>query len=336
VPPTFDLSGWVGVGTAAPGGRLDLAGGGYLAIDNGDYGAWRGLRFRNTTDGTTPSGGGLYQANNDVVYLQAGQANAITLRDGGGNDLARFTNVTGGTFALPTGGRIQPFGADAADALALATAEGTPVLAVDTLNQRVGIGLTAPLATLDVNGYLHVAGSTSPAVAGQGGYLNWNALNGGGTGETDFINNQGGGPGGFAFCNTTGSGLGAPLVFIAGSGEVGIGTASPQVGLHIEGAYASLRVGSTAQAGLDYAAGSGDLYLGGDNAQSGDFYVKDLNGNTQVALRSDGGSYLTAGALGIGTSSPGHLLDVLGDVGSATAYYAGSRKVADTTGCYYA
>jgi len=47
LPPTSDQTSWVGVGTSTPAGRLDLVGGGYLAVDNGDFGALRGLRFRN-------------------------------------------------------------------------------------------------------------------------------------------------------------------------------------------------------------------------------------------------------------------------------------------------
>lgn len=55
---------------------------------------------------------------------------------------------------------------------------------------------------VSVNGgaILHVAGNTQPKVDTQGAYIGWNALTGG-TGETDFINNQGLGAGGFAFFN---------------------------------------------------------------------------------------------------------------------------------------
>ncbi len=82
-------------------------------------------------------------------------------------------------------------------------------------------------------------------------------------------------------------------------GNLGIGTASPQTGLNIVGSNASLRVGSTSQAGLDYNDGSGDLYVGGSNAQDGDVFVKDVNGNVQIALRAEGGGYL-----GVGTQNP--------------------------------
>ncbi len=89
---------------------------------------------------------------------------------------------------------------------------------------KVGIG-TGPLADLDVNGYLHLAGNPNPDVSAQGAYIGWNALTGG-TGEMDFINNQGLGSGGFAFMNTLPGGVSRnTLMYISGEGDVSIGGA---------------------------------------------------------------------------------------------------------------
>jgi hypothetical protein len=113
-------------------------------------------------------------------------------------------------------------------------AQWTPNGDLLTTSDVVGIGTTAPAATLDVvGGLLHVAGTTTPKTTTQGAYLGWNALTGG-TGETDFINNQGGGSGGFAFMNTPVSGSPRqPLMVITGSGDVGIGTTAPAATLDI-------------------------------------------------------------------------------------------------------
>jgi hypothetical protein len=103
---------------------------------------------------------------------------------------------------------------------------------------KIGIGTATPAATLDVvGGLLRVVGNIHPAFPAQGAYFGWNAS--GGTGETDFINNQGGGPGGFAFINKPSSeDLGTPrqaLMFISGAGNVGIGKLSPKDRLNIDG-----------------------------------------------------------------------------------------------------
>jgi hypothetical protein len=115
---------------------------------------------------------------------------------------------------------------------------GNPLttLMLITGSGSVGIRTTTPAAALDVgSGLLHVGGTTTPVVTSQGAYLGWNALTGG-TGETDFINNQGWGSGGFAFMNTPLAG--APLstlMVITGSGNVGIGTIAPSVQLEVAG-----------------------------------------------------------------------------------------------------
>ena len=114
-----------------------------------------------------------------------------------------------------------------------------PALLCVTSNGNVGIGTVTPAASLDVtSGLLHVGGTTTPATAAQGAYLGWNALTGG-TGETDFINNQGLGTGGFAFMNTPASGNPrTTLMVITGSGNVGIGTPSPTSSLQVNGSLA--------------------------------------------------------------------------------------------------
>lgn len=99
----------------------------------------------------------------------------------------------------------------------------------------VGIGTMTPAVKLDVAGALHVSGVCGTSVPNvQGAYLSWNQLSCGG-GELDFINHQGGGSGGFWFANSAnGSSLNS-LMFIAGNGNVGVGTNSPQKKLDVVG-----------------------------------------------------------------------------------------------------
>ncbi len=106
----------------------------------------------------------------------------------------------------------------------------------NSVGGNVGIGTTSPVATLDVGGYLHASGNSNPATTGQGAYLGWNALYGGGVGETDFINNQGGGAGGFAFMSTPLAGSPkTTLMFLNGAGNLGIGTTAPSQKLEVAG-----------------------------------------------------------------------------------------------------
>jgi len=172
----------------------------------------------------------------------------------------------------------------------------------------VGIGTQAPGATLDVaSGLLHIGGTESPTVSAQGAYLGWNGWNGGGTGETDFINNQGLGTGGFAFMNTPPSG-GPPttLMFITGSGNVGIGTTSPQQNLSVNAGLnidqANQNPGGTVSPGLTFGYKSGEgiasCRTGGTNTYGLDFYTDflprmslDNHGNLSLA----GGNFSVAG-----------------------------------------
>lgn len=87
----------------------------------------------------------------------------------------------------------------------------------------------------------------------------WNALTGG-TGETDFINNQGGGSGGFAFMNTPASGEPrTTLMFITGTGNVGIGEPSPNAALHLApGKTLRIEGGTTEADTTDYFSFGGN------------------------------------------------------------------------------
>jgi len=66
--------------------------------------------------------------------------------------------------------------------------------------------------------------------------------------------------------------------------NVGIGMQTPGARLNVADTF---RVGTTAQAGLDFAIGSGDLYLGGAGAQAGNLIIKNASGTTTIQINSD-------------------------------------------------
>ncbi|MFH1462745.1 MAG: hypothetical protein ABIG08_03580, partial [bacterium] len=110
--------------------------------------------------------------------------------------------------------------------------------------------------------------------------------------------------------------------------NIGIGRNNPLVKLHIgvSGAGSGIRVGGTANAGFDYSGNTGDFYLGGDNGQAGNFYVKDSAGALKVAINSDTSSYFMGGNIGIGTIAPGDTTPPENS-GGGTLFDANSRTV---------
>jgi hypothetical protein len=150
---------------------------------------------------------------------------------------------------------------------------------------KVGIGTDAPAASLDVaGGLIHVAGTTAPSTPVQGAYLGWNALTGG-TGETDFINNQGLGTGGFAFMNTPNAGTPlSTLMVISGAGNVGIGTTTPGHPLHLAtGKMLRIEGGTGPGDAADYFSfgGNGGFGIDAPGIVNGRFVVQD-SGNVGI------------------------------------------------------
>ncbi len=174
---------------------------------------------------------------------------------------------------------------------------------------KVGIGTSSPVTRLDVADRIHIGGSIAQNVPNvQGAYIGWNALTpGGGTGETDFINNKGGGSGGFAFFNTPLAGTPlSTLMVITGSGNVGIGTTTPQDRLHVAGDI------SLQGAGVKFFDFNGDWNTGIWNTYA-----------DELSVRTGGVDRLTVdnARVGIGTTDPQRDLDVNGEIWNRGAYF---------------
>jgi hypothetical protein len=158
----------IGTGSSAVGGRLDVAGG-FFAMDNGDFAGNRGLKFRNAADGTgVPNGGGIFQANNDIVYLAASTPNIITFRQSGG-----VTDAL--AFQLGSNPKIYTFGTQRLDLIA-----NSATLSIGGVTGKTGIGLNAPASVLHVAGQISAGipfGGLGGALATNGSLLFYNAGN---------------------------------------------------------------------------------------------------------------------------------------------------------------
>lgn len=175
---------------------------------------------------------------------------------------------------------------------------------------NVGIGTGSPAAALDVaSGVLHIGGGGS-VMSAQGAYLGWNLS--GGTGETDFINNQGGGTGGFAFMNVPSSGNPlTTLMTITGNGNVGMGTTNPQQnlsvngGLNIDQGNANTGLLATgARPALTFGNSSGEG-IGSPRSGPNQFSLSFYTGYSlrmSIASASQGGGVSLAGSLSVGAA----------------------------------
>jgi len=94
------------------------------------------------------------------------------------------------------------------------------------------------------------------------------------------------------------------LMRIEGGGNVGIGSTSPQVKLHVEGRIRSTYNGDTAWYSGNYVR----LF----NSQA--FGFLNSSGSSIAEINLNGNSYFNGGNVGIGTTSPNNKLDVNGDV----------------------
>ena len=282
----INRSGGVGIGTTSPSYKLDVTGTGRFTSDlygGGDIYTAASLRF---------NGSGL-NASDKKLYSPA---------DG---ELQWFTHTAAGAHAFSI------------------SHQGTRYIYLDISGNsylnggNVGIGTTSPSAKLDVRSQIQVKGDTNEQLV-----LDYTAASGNYTHQSFRVNGVnkyrifGYVDGDFALYSDTGS---AYVFYAKRDGNVGIGTTSPATKLQVNGTFASNALWtdgssiaywgsySTAYGGLTWDAGYAQVFAAGGNALR-----LGANGtNTYMTIN-------TSGNVGIGTTSPGYKLDVIGNI--ATDY----------------
>jgi trimeric autotransporter adhesin len=224
------------------------------------------------TAGSGLSGGGtsgsVTLTNSGVLGLAAGSG--ISVGSGQTPTVANtgVLSLTAGTGISSTGGQSPTLTINPSVVPELGTAN------TFTGNQTVNGSVTASsLTTGAISGTtLYVVGNKNPTTTVQGAYVAWNVLTGG-TGETDFINNEGLGGGAFAFMNTPNSGSPrSTLMFIDGTGEIGIGTTAPanQLDVHAQSDVNAINaVGFNAPSGSGLDGGGSVYGTGGTDDPTG-------------------------------------------------------------------
>ena len=252
---------------------------------------------------------------------------------GGGGGSTAITGVTAGTDL--TGG-----GTSGNVTLNVDTTKVPQLNATNTFTGTQTVNGTIAATSLTTGAIsgttLYVEGNKTPTTAVQGAYVAWNVLTGG-TGETDFINNEGLGGGAFAFMNTPNSGSPrSTLMFITGAGEVGIGTTAPAAQLDVysltgAGALSAINAvgfnaptnsGLSGSVGVYGTGGNGDLNNSNGYGGAG----VHAQGGVGDALGGFGGDGIDAfGGTGFGAGNGGVLTGgASGGVGDGIDVYPGS------------
>lgn len=282
-------------------------------------------------DGTTAGGAPLLRQ--DMSNVPAGTVTSTMIADGaivnadinasaaiagtkispdfGSQNLISTGTSTAASFiptssTVPTNGVYLP----AANSVAISTG-GTGRLFVDATG-KVGIGTTAPLATLS----LSKGGAESIHIfPGDASNLN----------RTTHFNNSGGA----WVSNVLNAGehrfevTGTERMRLDSSGRLGIGTSSPAGRLHVTGGDSLFGAGNltrilNASQIIDFTDSTQSVYVAGRiNGLSLKFYT---NAGSGVDIDS-------SGRVGIGTSSPGYRLDVSGAINAS-----GGMNVNTSTG----
>lgn len=299
---TVDASGNVGIGTTNPGQKLTVAGN--ASFGGGNFQGTAATFYGDGTNSTAPGqlviqSNGVSNENQFIDFYKSGAVASSSLQN-------RIIAVGTGSFLGLT---LQAWTGSAFRS----------DLNIDRATGNVGIGTTAPGATLDVNGNLAVSAANGKIWALNAG-TNFLRLFNTGTNGVDLSSNT----------IQTFSTAGSERLRIDGSGNVGIGTAAPtgsgSTVLHIAGTgggpsqYGSLSLSNASNSGNNYA-GALDYYtqgnlissirsqvVGGGNTGTLNFYTANAGTLSRTALLSATGQF-TTGVLAAGGNAAYGALD---------------------------
>ena len=220
--------------------------------------------------------------------------------------------------------------ADFADLHIHTLTDGTPIAQDDAASLVISTGANNT-GVQGWNGTLWFGNSDYPAAGNannsSGTQFNWKLAGIGSYASTD-TGNSNTGSGDLRFFTTSSAASPTERMIITNGGNVGIGTTSPTLGLHVanglgalfgpSGSGASTYISAddenTINGGYGLDTDTADLWVNYRGYQNGTSRFRDFrvgNGKTGVVAFFDGSS----GNVGIGTTSPGAKLDVAGSIG---------------------
>jgi len=193
------------------------------------------------------------------------------------------------------------------------TTTGNTYLA--TSGGNVGIGTTSPAYLLDVNTGINVnkSGTVTSGFANGVSIAGWDALGYNSTGGDLNL-------GGYRASQWTGLRFytsSSPQMYINSTGNVGIGTTSPAAQMHVYASSGDVQIKADSAAADSYItlarAGANKWGLINDYAGTNYLSIYDYTRADDVLVfKPNSDSYFKNGNVGIGTTSPGAKLDVVG------------------------
>ena len=327
----IDISGNVGIGTTSPGAKLDIVDSNPFITIQGDSSSYAnaGVQFISNHASTLRAMGNFYySAHSDVEWFSGTPYN--------NNDSFVINRNTG--YTTPSSQSSPP---------GIGASSGTKFIINSSGN--VGIGVTSPGYKLDVNGDVNV-----PFGASTGYRINGNRTLSqvSGAFELGVLDYKTTYPN-ISFNNDNTFRVqqnGSTRIIVNSSGNVGIGTTSPDYKLHVAG-EAGIELFNSSGGGdvLNFRPSLGDAQKYNmsissyDHSGSGTGAADGLsiNGKDGVSIatgtdttRTERMRITSTGNVGIGTGSPGHPLDVVGNLNISNDYLIGGISVISNSATY--